>query len=179
MFFNELIAQTKLILQGNLNFGHYLTFALGLIALIVSIHNFKDRTIKGVFSVFATLFYTFGFCITFNNYATPTSALIFSITAIVLNFLIWLFVSRINIKTCFVWLQAYFLVLLIMVLCGLIRYFVKINFSDSFLVQISFLFVAAILSFSVPLIANSSSGNSSSDPFDGYGPGWKGVLSWR
>lgn len=179
MFFDDIIPEIKLILQGNLNFGHYLTFGLGLISIIVGLNSLKRRVYKGISIIIASLYYILSFCITFNNYATSQSATIFSITAIVLNFIIWLTVSRINIRHCFTGLWAYLLTLVPLVIGAIISESDSFNLSDTVILQFSVLFTAAILSFSVPMIEGMPSGGSSSDPFDKYGPGWKEVLDWR
>ena len=177
VFIKELSLEIQKLLQGNLNFGHYFTLGFGLISLIVGIFSLKDRIIKGVFVIISSLYYTFCFCITFNNYATNKSVLIFSISAVIINFLIWLIVSRIKIKHCFKCLWTYLLALIPAGIGDFVSSYSKVfNFSENVILQFCFLFTSVILSFSVPYFANLSPSKSSPDPFEELGPGWKDVF---
>ena len=174
-FFNDFLNQILLLFKCDFNYLHYISFAIGIIMLIVGIVQLKERVIKGFFTIVTTLFYVLCFSITANNYATTASMLVFFFTSVILNLLIWLIVSRLGFKTSFKGLFGYFLVIVPAFIGELLAN--AFSLSDNIIGQFSLLFVSLLLSFLVPCIMNSTGGgHSSGNPFDELGPGWGSVF---
>lgn len=150
-FFNDIPNQI-LLFKGDLNYLHYITFAIGIIMLIVGIVQLKNRVVKGLFTIVTTLFYTLCFSITANNYATTESIQVFFFTSVILNLLIWIIVSRLGFKKSFSWLWGYLFAIVPIFIVGMLSEAFPI--SDNIIWQFSLLFTSLLLCFLVPCIMN-------------------------
>lgn len=155
---NDIVCEIQKILQGNLNYGHWFTFFVGSIFLIVGCHRLKQGFAKGFLTIISTLFYVFAFCITANNYATTTSVSLFLIVALVLQFLTWTIAEKFPVKKSFQCLWFYLLMLIPVFAVGLLQEN-GVPLSDLFCFQVSFLLTSAFLDIAVPALDKYQGGN--------------------
>ena len=183
-FSKDIIEQFQLMLLGDLNLLHYLILTIGFIILIVGIMQLKNKLTKGIITIISTIFYTFSFYVTANNYATVKSILAFFIISVILNFSMHRVVHHLSYKTCFSWLLGYFLIAVPQFFSeSLVKF---LNLSESAFYQFCMLLISVLLSIIVPLISKKSASKKSESQtpsdgaFSGYGPGWGSVFkNWH